>query len=139
MVFDLIRLPDWDERLITFVRSRMHVPYRYGVNDCATFSIGAVEAVTGVDLFPGVDRPTSWIGAAKFLLSRGWEDVEDMMTSCLGGPSLPGPSRVGDLVSFEECDAFHLAVRIGDASLTPVTQGLRIVPSSRWRKSWMVG
>lgn len=43
----LTRLPDWQPRLIRYVQSKNRKPFEVGEHDCATFWIGAVEAMTG--------------------------------------------------------------------------------------------
>lgn len=115
------------------------MPYRYGINDCGTFMLDAVETMTGVDLLPGVARPRGWLAAAKFLIARGWDDVEAMATALLGTPNEAGASRPGDVVSFEHADELHLAVRVGSDAVTPAAQGLEVVTLRLCRKGWKVG
>lgn len=43
----LTRLPNWQSRLIRYVQSKNRKPFEIGENDCATFWIGAVAAMTG--------------------------------------------------------------------------------------------
>jgi len=49
----MTRLPDWRQRLEVFIRAARAVPFAYGTMDCALFSAGAVQAMTGVDLARG--------------------------------------------------------------------------------------
>ena len=44
------RLPDWRSRLVAYVETVRIRPFAYGSHDCALFSAGAVQAMTGVDL-----------------------------------------------------------------------------------------
>lgn len=138
---ELTRLPDWKPRLARLVNDWRGLPYRYGETDCGCFMLAAVEAVTGVDLLPGVERPRHWIAAAKFFIARGWDDgVEDMMAALVGAGSEEVYGLLsGDVVSYEEGGDLHLAVRVGDTALTPSIVGLRSVPSERWRKAWRIG
>ena len=136
----LVRRPDWEQRLVALVRERRTMAYRYGVNDCGTFMLDAVATMTGVDLLPGVTRPTGWLSAAKFFIARGWDDVEDMATELLGEPVGPAASRPGDVVSFERDDELHLAVRVGSDAVTPTQLGLDVVMAAQWRRrAWLVG
>ena len=51
------RLADWPERLAAYLDARRHVPFSWGTNDCATFALGGIRALTGArlaDLLPGV-------------------------------------------------------------------------------------
>lgn len=43
------RLPDWPERLIAFFEARRVRAFSWGSNDCWTFVVDAVCAMTGVD------------------------------------------------------------------------------------------
>lgn len=99
----------------------------------------AVEAVTGVELLPGVEVPTGWLGVAKFMIAHGWDDVEAMATELLGNPSEPSLSRRGDVVSFLEGGEKHLAVRAGSEALTPSPEGLRVIGAAHWLNAWRVG
>jgi hypothetical protein len=44
----LVRLPNWHGNLVAHVQRLRSKPFEIGENDCATFWIGAVEAMTGV-------------------------------------------------------------------------------------------
>ena len=134
-----VRREDWERRLADLVNRTRATPYRYGTFDCAVFARMGVEAVTGVELMPGVEVPKGWLGVAKFMIARGWDDVEAMATELLGRPCEPHLSRRGDIVSFLEGGEKHLAVRAGSEALTPSPVGLRVVAPSHWRNAWRVG
>jgi hypothetical protein len=112
---------------------------RRGTNDCACLARAAVEAVTGVDVAPGIEMPKGWIAAAKLMISRGWNSVEDMATELLGPSSDPAESMPGDIVSYEVGGDAHLAVRIGGIAVAPTLHGTQPVPPQAWRKCWKVG
>ena len=135
----LVRLDDWEPRLIKFLGQRRRTPYSWGVNDCATFCRDFVEVITGVNVLADLRWPRGPMGAAKFVLSRGWENMEDAATSVLGAPMEdPAMARVGDIVSFLRDDDIHIGVRVGDLALSPGGAGLEIaVPP--WRKAWPIG
>lgn len=136
---ELTRRPDWERRLAAVVNGNRDRPYGYGVFDCAIFARMAVEAVTGVELLAGIDPPKGWLGAAKFMIARGWDDVEAMATELIGAPCEAHLSRRGDLVSFREGGELHLAVRVGGEALTPSSLGLRTVGPSHWCRAWKIG
>ena len=46
------RLNDWPERLHAYLRQHSATPFSWGSHDCARFTAGAVEAITGRDLLP---------------------------------------------------------------------------------------
>ncbi len=135
----LTRLPDWQERLHRCLNEKSSLPYRYGSNDCACLARSAVEAVTGVDVAPGVDMPKGWIAAAKLMISRGWNSVEDMATELLGDSVDPSESRPGDIVSYEMGGDAHLAVRIGSTAVAPMLRGTEPIDPIAWRRCWKVG
>jgi hypothetical protein len=134
-----VRLPDWQSRLADCLNARAAEPYRYGTNDCACLARAAVEAVTGVDVAPGMEMPKGWISAAKVMIAHGWNSVEDMATELLGEPVDPSESRPGDIVSFEECGELHLAARVGDVAITPSQRGTDIVDRAAWLRAWKIG
>ncbi|MBS0542027.1 MAG: hypothetical protein JSR47_24915 [Proteobacteria bacterium] len=141
MSASLVRRPDWPQRLAALFEERRHTPYAFGTNDCGVMMRESVRAMTGVDLFPGVEAPGSALAVAKFLKRNGWADVEDMMAAVLG-PALPRTAfaRRGDVVSFASPDGeFHLAVVAGATAGTPGPAGLEWVPMMAWRKAWKVG
>lgn len=135
---DLARLPDWESRLAKLANEWRHRPYAYGVTDCGRFMLDAVECVTGTTLLAGVTWPRGWLGVAKFMIANGWESVEDTMDDLL--PAMPtGESRRGDVVSFSANEERHLAVRVGDAALSPSVNGLVVIGAGIWCRAWRVG
>jgi hypothetical protein len=134
----LTRREDWQPRLVELANQWRLRPYRYGESDCGCFMLAAVEAVTGIDLLPGVERPRGWIAAARFFIARGWDDVEGMMNA-LVGPSSREQDRPGDVISYEEGGDLHLAVRVGDVYLTPGRDGLRMISLRMRRRAWRIG
>jgi uncharacterized protein YfaT (DUF1175 family) len=134
----LQRLPDWQVRLIGCLNARAAMPYRYGVNDCACFAFAAIEAVTGVDLAPH-PMPTGWLAAARVMILRGWETIEDMVAELVGEPVDPAMSRPGDIVSYDEGGERHLAVRIGRSAVTPTPWGSATIEPDRWCRAWRIG
>lgn len=133
------RLPDWEPRLVALANGWRTRPYVYGVSDCACFAQAAVEAVTGVLLLEGIEKPRGMMGAARFMISRGWESVEDMAEELLGTPVDPAATRRGDIVSFVGDGESHLAVRIGDVALSPSASGLAVIVPRCWHLGWKVG
>lgn len=136
----LVRLPDWEKRLIATVNERRLTPYVYGATDCACFVQAAVEAVTGVVLMGGIEKPKGWIGAAKFMIAHGWESVEDMINEVVGPPlAAPSLSRPGDIISFMAIGEPHLGVRVGDTALSPADKGLEAIGAQCWVHAWKIG
>jgi hypothetical protein len=135
----LVRRPDWQPRLIELANQRRRMPYSYGKNDCWLFARAAVETMTGALLFPDMPSYGGWIAAARVMISRGWETIEDMATEMLGPPTDPETSRPGDIVSYEAAGDLHLAVRIGDMAIAPMMHGTQPIAPHDWRRCWKVG
>lgn len=135
----LQRVDDWPRRLNAFIRARQSQPYVYGVSDCACFAQAAILEMTGVDVMPGIVRPTSRIAAARFLLAGGYGDIEGLATRLLGPPlETAWLAGRGDIVSFEAAGERHLGVVTGSEAATPGEEGILWIPDVLWRHGWRV-
>lgn len=135
---DLVRFPDWEQRLIVLVNEWRSTEYRYGETDCWQFMLAAVKTQTGETLLPEVIWPKKLIPVIRIMIVHGWNDIEDAMNDLLP-PIEPQASRRGDIISFVHHGENHLAVRAGDTALTPTVQGLAAFESERWNCAWQVG
>ncbi|MBM2294713.1 hypothetical protein JQX09_22395 [Sulfitobacter pseudonitzschiae] len=71
----IARLPDWRQRLQTYIQDVSRTPFEEGVNDCALFLAGGVAAMTGVDYgAPFRGRYTTIRGGLRVLRRAGFED-----------------------------------------------------------------
>lgn len=69
----LVRLPDWEPRLVAYLEAIAQRPFVYGQSDCFAFTKGAVLAMTGVDLFAEFDGAWgSRFGAMRVMRRRGY-------------------------------------------------------------------
>lgn len=100
------RLPDWRQRLQSYVVSSMRNRFRPGEHDCALFAAGAVGAMTGVD------PAASWRGAYRtladgevMLKGLGYADHTEAVAAILEEIA-PAFARVGDLASVPADDGF---------------------------------
>lgn len=134
----LVRLDGWEARLIQYANSWRNVEYVYGRTDCTRFAHGSIEAITGVDILPGMQWPTGWISAARFMIAKGWQSVEDPIAELLPEMEVAATRR-GDIVSYWAGGELHLAVRASDAALAPASRGLFVVDRKQWHRAWMVG
>jgi len=90
-------LPGWEQRLTVFLARAQATPFAWGENDCATLAIGAVEAVTGVDLALRLPRWFSPLSAIRALHAAGALSATDFFADRL--PEIPVASaHRGDLV-----------------------------------------
>lgn len=135
----ILRRIDWPQRLSTYINERRSMPYAYGTNDCGSFVVDGIAALTGRLLVPMEDRPTSQFAAAKFLVPFGGS-VETWMDTLLG-TRLPTPklAQRGDVVSFEAAGEFHLALVAGTDAATPGESEILWVRRALWHAGWKVG
>lgn len=133
------RVHDWPRRLAAYVNARRAMPYAYGVNDCGSFVVDAIHEMTGHRLVPVDGRPTSRIGAARFLMPFAGS-VEAWMDFLLGTRlTSPRLAQRGDVVSFAADGETHLALVVSEAAATPGPERLLWVPRALWRAGWKVG
>ena len=72
----------WDIRLVKFVSAHRRKPFEWGVNDCATFANGAVEAMTGKPIMP-LPAYSTELGAAKAFKAAGVASVAELLDARL--------------------------------------------------------
>lgn len=94
------RVPDWEARLAAHGEAMRVASYALGRLDCARAAVGAVEAVTGVDIWPpalpAYQTPT---GMAKAMKRMGWATLDDAASALLGDAIPPLAAHSGDVVS----------------------------------------
>lgn len=136
----LRRFDDWPRRLHAFIRARREMPFEWGRNDCCTFALeGNVVALTGIDLLPGVPRPASGFGAARFLRARGHEDATGLATELLGEPiEQVAFAQRGDVVALPHGDEATLGVCVGADVAAPALAGLEFFPVRLGLLAWRV-
>lgn len=133
----LTRHDDWQTRLQAYLARARKRRFAWGRHDCAWFSFGAVEAMTGVDLMREYRGAyTTPLGARRALLQRGHPSLPDAVTAALGEPVAALKAAEGDIVetagpALGICTGLHAAV------LTP-SQGFLMVPPAAWARCWRV-
>ncbi|KQM20197.1 hypothetical protein ASE73_07700 [Sphingomonas sp. Leaf24] len=96
---ELVRAPDWEERLAVYLDRKREEPFKWGSNDCALFAAEAIKAMTGTD--PGeAFRGTydSRTGSALALREHGEGTLLKTVTAWLGQPKHPVFAQRGDIV-----------------------------------------
>lgn len=130
------RLPDWERRLSEYLATPERDVFRWGVNDCALFACGAVEAMTGEHPDPRyLGRYDSREGAAKALRELG--------AGTLGGtfddrfPSRPvSHARRGDLVM--AMGAVGVCMGAFGVFLRQDAPGYAKLPRAMFERAWEV-
>jgi hypothetical protein len=128
----MTRVSDWEARLSEYIASKRNVTFEWGVDDCCTFSAGAVEALTDVDPMPEYrGQYDTALGSARALGGKKLEEVLDEKF-----PEVPiGFAQRGDLVLMDEC----VGVVAGDYAWFVSDVGLERVKRGLWDKAWKVG
>lgn len=96
---ELVRAPDWEERLAVLLDRKSEEPFRWGSNDCALFAADAIRAMTGGD--PGEafrGQYDSRAGSAAALREHGEGTLLKTVTAWLGQAKHPVFAQRGDIV-----------------------------------------
>ena len=128
----MTRVSVWETRLSEYIASKRNVTFEWGMDDCCTFSAGAVEALTGVDPMPEYrGKYDTALGSARALSGKKLGEVLDEKF-----PEVPiGFAQRGDLVLMDDC----VGVVAGDYAWFISEVGLERVKRSLWEKAWGVG
>lgn len=136
----LIRLDGWPARLVAFVETRRDLPFAWGGNDCVTFALGAVQAITGTTL-----KAPGWTNEDEALrLLVELRGIEAATASLLGEPSDNWRrARRGDVALIGEekngGGVGPIMVCIGANLVGPGLDGLQTRPVTAAVKVWRVG
>lgn len=142
------RRDGWEARLADVIERARAKSYVLGEHDCFRVACAAVEALTGVDLWP------QWAGryrtrreAADLIARYAWKagagrgaDLFTAAFSRLFGTE-PVPvklARRGDILEYVDREP-HLAVCMGRAAAALGERGLRFVPVENCRHAWRIG
>ena len=132
----LRRLETWPDRLQEFVESRRRTPFAWGSNDCCTFAVDAVEAVTGARVWA-----ITWVderGALRALADAGGAAVA--IATALGRPSQNWQdARRGDICLVDQDGRDVPLLCIGLALAGPGVEGLAFRRLDEARLVWRVG
>jgi hypothetical protein len=134
------RREGWERRLEDVMQAAQHEPYVLGQHDCFKVACQAVEALTGVDLWP------EWAGRYSTQREALQRIVEyggsfDGAASRLFGtePDNPLFARRGDVLKFEHEGVPHLGVCRGRLVMVLGENGLSAVPLRACAHVWKIG
>lgn len=137
----LRRVEGWERRLAIFLEERRTMPFAWGPNDCITFGIDAVQAITGVRV-----REVTWTSAVEAMREIDREGgLERAISSALGTPHDNWRrSRRGDVVltgsnELAADEGGPVMVCIGAQLVGPGADRMQALPVSMARKVWRVG
>lgn len=125
------RLPSWRSALHAYLHEVWRKPLVWGEYDCALFSAGGVEVMTGEDFSaPYRGRYKTLAGGLRLLKKHGFDSHADLAAS-LFEEIHPSMAQVGDLAAVKVADAGLYALGIVQGSriyvLRPETAGIGTV------------
>lgn len=137
---NLLRLPDWEDRLNALIADRRRAAFAWGRHDCALWGADVVAALTGEDFgapFRGIYDDAA--GAALALRAHGAGTLVKTFDAHL--PRMPiAFARRGDLVkAVSEDRGGAIGVVVGSDALFVHDLGLVRAPRARWTLAWRVG
>lgn len=128
------RLSTWEHQLIEYISSKRHQPFEYGINDCANFVGGAVQAMTGEDPMPEFrGQYDTEFGSLRVLKEIGEGDLEATVDAKFQEIDV-GLAQRGDIAFFDG----SIGVVMGSFAWFVSDDGLERVPRSMWDKAWSV-
>lgn len=131
------RLPDWEQRLFTWLNDLREGALVFGENDCAIGLIGgAVLSQTGVDIAEAHrGRYSDEKAAYDYLSACGWENLEAMADGLL--TRVKGSNRHrGNIVLLESSEGQAFGVRVGAKAIAYAKDGIREFSVPRSAKEW---
>ena len=142
----MVRLSDWQSRLSAYLVGAAAAPFHYGVFDCGLFVAGAIEAMTGIDVVPGLRGAYAGrveaFAAVKGLCGAGtMEALATHLTAKYGLPEVaPLRAQRGDPVQLRHSrrSSLGLVAMHGTEILTPYRGGLLRLPLKHATRAWHV-
>lgn len=133
-MIELSRVSNWEDRLSSYIQDKRDEPFAYGANDCAHFVAGAVEAVTGQDVFSDL-RGTydSEFGSLRVIKELGKSNLGEVIDTMFAEVSI-GHAQRGDIAFFDGC----IGVVMGSFAWFVSDNGLERIEREYWDKCWGV-
>lgn len=124
------KLPDYRSRLQNYLTGKNGLPFRFGKNDCFTFAGGAIEAVTGEDVYSQyVGKYRTGGGAARLLTENGFDTQADFYKQ-FGDDVHPAFAQYGDIAILDHAGGQSLGVVFGSFAVGIAEEGIIRVPLS---------
>lgn len=99
----MTRLPDWRARLTVYLADVARKPFAQGRHDCALFTGGGIEAMTGTDPFAVVrGRYTTTRGGLRIMRRMGHADHVAYLQTLFPATTAP---KAGDIAVFATDEA----------------------------------
>lgn len=132
------RQPDWHKRLTDYVAVASSQPYSPGRMDCAIFSAGAIEAMTGVDVLRGLRGYRSIPEGLRKARAKGYDGPEEVFAAKL--PAIAADAmRAGDLAILPGDNGCALGICQGRLIYGVGPAGVVMAPRSAALRGYRVG
>jgi len=134
-----MRIEKWETALARYIEQCRSIPFKWGEHDCATFCAGAVQAITGEDLFApfrGLYADEESAGAIVAEWAEG--DYEALITGIVGEPKAVEFANRGDIVLSLRYRLPTIGVCVGERSAFVTKKGLTFAPTIDSEKAWSI-
>lgn len=135
---NLVRRPDWPQRLAAFIEARRDMPFEWGRNDCVLFAAAWIEELTGRRLFADVDWTDARSAREKLAALGG---IRQAARDALG-PEVQNwmMIRRGDVAIAEDDAGREVGtVCTGTTLAGPGERGIMHLPLDRAMLVWRIG
>ena len=130
--------PNWEPMFHDFVKHNNY-PFKWGQNDCCTFSNAVIKQITGQDLIP---KKLDWHdekSAMKAIASYGG-DLETSIEKACNAKDVGEIDKAfmtcGDLVVYEQNDSSLVGMCNGFGILTPTDDGIAVLDCDLAIRVW---
>jgi hypothetical protein len=133
------RHTDWKTRLVDYLGRVAPLPFTYGQHDCALFTMGAIEAMTGMD--PGAPfrgRYETLRGGIRVVRRAGFRDHVAIIAGLFDeiGPVF---AQAGDVAVVDGLDGPALGIVQGEFIYALSPDRLDLLPLLSARRAFRVG
>jgi hypothetical protein len=126
----------WEHALADYLAGQREAIFKWGSNDCALFTAGAVAAMTGTDPLGSVrGKWRSQAGAGRAIRQAGFASIEDWVSS-LFDPVEPVFVQRGDIVMID--GALGICIGKDAVFLAEEAPGLNRRPIAHCARAWRV-
>jgi hypothetical protein len=129
---------DWQNSLRDYLRGVARLPFQIGRHDCATFTAGAVHAMTRQDYMRGLRGYRTQEEGLRKVQAKGFTDHVDYVASIFDEVQ-PSFAQVGDIAVVAGTSGDALGVVQGAHIYTIGATGLGVVPLTMATRAFRVG
>ena len=135
------RYEDWPSRLSVYLRECQKKTFKWGAFDCATFSLGAIKAMTGLEV---VGKDMTWTSAAEAgrIMKGDLQETARRIAKEVGFSSVAVlKAQRGDavLVQFPQDALLALGICVGKTvAVVSAEKGLTFYPMEYAKEAWSI-